>query len=332
MSPLAGRIKALLSKQESRPVSETELAALLSAKPREIKRALLELKAGAVNLLENSGGLYVAPEIPKAPPTRIPITSLRGREFLFGVTADNHLCSRYARMDVLNTLFDIWADQGVETVLVCGNMIDGEAPFNRGDLVAFGVDGQVDYFIQNWPARKGIQTMLLTGDDHEGWYVRREGLNIGRYIESSAKRAGREDIVFLGHMEHDMVFRVKGGQDIVMRLIHGGGGSAYAMSYRPQKIVESYTGGQKPQILLIGHYHKLEYCYPRGVHAIQVGATQDQTPFLRKKSIESHLGGVTLRFTQSRDGLVHGVTPQFHTFYDRDFYESRQWRYFWNSK
>lgn len=103
-------------------------------------------------------------------------------------------------------------------------------------------------------------------------------------------------------------------------------------SYAPQKIVESYQGGQKPTILLVGHYHKAEYGFPREVHVVQAAATQDQTPFLRKHKIQSHLGGWTISFVQSQEGLIHAFTPRFDNFYDRDFYTDDQWRFVWKNE
>lgn len=596
-----------------------------------------------------------------------------------------HNCSKYARMDVLNALYDLWADQGITTVYQCGNMIDGEARFNKGDLLAYGIDGQGDYFVEHWPQRKGITTYFVTGDDHEGWYIQREQVNIGELLEQKARKAGHTDLVYLGHMEHDIVLQAPKGRAI-LRLIHAGGGSSYATcvdadteiltgqgwyrfpelprglavatmnretcaleyqvptdyieaphtgtmlhfsgnvadllvtpnhrmwvrrpwqrwpsckstghnvnqgyqlvtadrirgrnwcfpksaqwegqhieridipkvtaepkgrlqynfdslpaapflrllgwyvsegnlnhanrqveinqlpgprqdeiaalaeslgyrpyvwgakvritslqlysylegsgrsgkkrvpafiktltpeliweflegylrgdgckaprgggkrkwhsmvtasplladdlqelflkvglaatvtgrgprdgfirgqriygrqnqyvvsinydmleptlrtpkqvpfdgtvycvsvpnelivvrrngkiaiignSYAPQKIVESYQGGQKPTILLVGHYHKAEYGFPREVHVVQAAATQDQTPFLRKHKIQSHLGGWTISFVQSQEGLIHAFTPRFDNFYDRDFYTDDQWRFVWKNE
>jgi hypothetical protein len=208
-------------------------------------------------------------------------------------------------------------------------MIDGEARFNRFDLIAHGIEGQANYFVENWPQRKGITTHFITGDDHEGWYVQREGINIGEYIQHKARSAGRMDLQYLGHMEHDVVLAAQSGEARV-RLIHAGGGSAYATSYAPQKILESYQGGEKPHILLIGHYHKFEVGYHREVWAIQAGCTQDQTPFMRKLKIQAHVGGVTLRFQQSADGLLHKLNVAWEPFYDREFYkEGSLWRYKW---
>ena len=245
----------------------------------------------------------------------------------FAATADNHLVSKYSRLDVINALFDYWAAQGIDTVYQMGNIIDGECRFNRYDLHVHGIDGQIDYLIENWPYRKGMTTQFITGDDHEGWYIQREGINVGEHIEDKARKAGRTDLQFLGHMEHNIRLQRPGGESH-MRIIHGGGGTAYAISYTDQKYVESLQGGEKPQLVLVGHYHKYNYGYPREVHAVQVGCTEDQTPFMRKKRIQAMVGGAIVEIEQDETGIIRSCGVQWIPFYDRSFYaEGKLWKY-----
>lgn len=326
---LPNKLKALLA-ASTKPWTLEALADKFDCGPGKIRDALVQLGDTSTALHVTDEGISVARELEKAEPTVIDVSKHVGKEIAFGVTADNHLGSKYARTDVLNALYDIWADEGIQMVYQLGNMVDGEARFNRYDLVAHGIDGQVAYFVENWPQRRGIHTAFVTGDDHEGWWIQREGINIGKHMEQEATDAGRHDLHYLGHMEHDLLFSSVGGS-AVMRLIHAGGGSAYATSYAPQKIVESYQGGEKPNILLIGHYHKAEYGYPREVHTLQAGCTQDQSPFMRKLKIQAHIGGWTVRMVQDAAGLIHKFQVTWHPFYDRAFY-TKPWKYQWGRK
>lgn len=104
------------------------------------------------------------------------------------------------------------------------------------------------------------------------------------------------------------------------------GGSAYAQSYRAQKIVESYQGGEKPHVLIIGHYHKLGCFYPRGVVCLLAGCVQDQTRFMRSRAIEAHVGFSVLRFRQDKKGGISGFTPHIFPFYDREYHlDAGEW-------
>jgi hypothetical protein len=306
----------------------TELSDHFDTGIGKVKEAIEQLHKQGKNIQVVEDNLELSRDVPRSKPTFIEPEVFKGnRKFKFGVTADNHLGSRYERLDVLDALFNIWQAQGVKTVFQLGNMIDGEARFNKFDIHQYGLGAQVRYFVENWPQRKGMQTKFVTGDDHEGWYIQREGIDVGRFIQSEAQEAGRKDLIYLGHMEHDIVLKAKNGQAI-MRLIHAGGGSAYATSYSAQKIVESYQGGEKPHILLMGHYHKAEYGYPREVHCLQAGCTCDQTPFMRKRKIQAHVGGWTIDFEQDDDGIIHNFRVQWHAFYDKGHYD-KAWKYRW---
>jgi hypothetical protein len=267
------------------------------------------------NLLQKSADKIIKP-------------SLDAGFYKFGVTGDNHLCSRYQRLDALGVLYKRFEDAGIKTVYNTGNWIDGEARFNKHDLLVHGMDKQIDYFIEEYPSIKGISTEFITGDDHEGWYIQREGVNVGEYTHHKALKAGREDLIYLGHMEHDIVIPSANGKSkTTMRVLHPGGGSSYAISYTSQKIVESYTGGEKPDILFDGHYHKAGYNYIRGVHVIQTGCTQDQTPFMRKKKLAAHIGGWIIEFAVDENGAVTRFKQEFFPFYDNNY--SYKWGYKW---
>lgn len=292
----------------------------------KIKIAIDELIKDGKNFKIDNGYVVFSNIIEKSESSILDVSKMSSGFYRFGVTGDNHLCSRYERLDVLNALYDLFEREGIQTVYNTGNWIDGEARFNKHDLKVHGLDNQLNYWIDNFPQRNGIITHYITGDDHEGWYTQREGINVGKYAEQKAIDAGRGDLHFLGHMEADVVIKAPNGETVI-RVLHPGGGSAYAISYTSQKIVESYTGNEKPHILLDGHYHKAGYNYIRGVHVVQTACTQDQTPFMRKKKLASHLGGWVIEFTVDDNGAIARFKQEFIPFYDNAYYEA--WKYKW---
>jgi hypothetical protein len=241
----------------------------------------------------------------------------------FGYITDNHLCNKHSRLDVLNAAYTRFEREGITNVWNTGNWVDGEAKFNKTELVtAPGMDNQLDYMIDKYPVKPGITTHYIAGDDHEGWYQQREGVEIGKYLQLRAEKQGRHDLRYLGYGEADVALRGKNGE-AVMRLVHPGGGSAYAISYTAQKLVESYQGGEKPRVLLMGHYHKFEYGYPREVHAVQGGCTTDQSLFMRKRRIQAMVGFCIISLSQRGDGSVDRFVVEWFPFYDRAYYEKR---------
>jgi len=95
---------------------------------------------------------------------------------------------------------------------------------------------------------------------------------------------------------------------------HGEDGASYATSYRPQKIVESFTGGQKPAVLLCGHTHKQGYFFERNIHTVQGGALSYQSPYMRAKRLACHTGFHILH-VRIRDGEIVRFAPIWYPFY-----------------
>jgi hypothetical protein len=69
-----------------------------------------------------------------------------------------------------------------------------------------------------------------------------------------------------------------------------------------------------------------DHTYIAGGIAVH-NCTEDQTPFMRKKEIAAHVGGVTLEFDQDDHGIIHNVKVAWHPFFDKGFYSSDAWKY-----
>jgi len=102
---------------------------------------------------------------------------------------------------------------------------------------------------------------------------------------------------FLGEEQARVQFETPNGP-WTLGLAHPGGGSAYALSYKPQKIIESLEGGTKPNMLAIGHFHKAEMMPSyRNVAGVQAGTFQRQTPFMVRGGLAAHVGGWIIEVT-----------------------------------
>jgi predicted phosphodiesterase/biotin operon repressor len=251
----------------------------------------------------------------------------RGR-YRFGVISDTHLGSKYARLDVMDSLYDWFAAEKIRLVYHAGNWIDGEKPgINKFDLIpeAHGLQAQLDYMVKRYPQRAGMQTHYVAGDDHEGWYAQREGVDPGKLLQMTAEGAGRKDLKYLGYMESFVTLEHRQtGETAKLLVCHPGGGSAYAVSYAPQKIAESWQPGEKPGVAIFGHYHKLEYLVTRGVHSIQAGCTKETDPWARKRRLAYHIGGWIVELYQGEAGAIERCRPECATYFDRGYY-NYQW-------
>jgi hypothetical protein len=247
--------------------------------------------------------------------------------FVFGLTSDNHLGSKYERLDVLNDIYDKFERWQVDRVFNCGNWIDGyKVGLNEHDVHIHHMEGQLRYLVREYPQRAGIKTYAVTGEDHEGWWARGHGIDIGKRAEQDMRDAGRDDWVNLGFMEaHVRFVNYNTGKEAIGAFVHPGGGTAYALSYSVQKIIEALEGGEKPAFAAYGHYHKMWVGNIRNVWVCQVPCTQDQTVFTRNKiKQEVHVGALGIQLEQDPEtGALLGCLPRMQRYFVRSWNNNR---------
>lgn len=318
-SELVPRLRAAL-----KPGAKTlpELSVKLKASVGDLLDAIDMMKSHGVNVLRTGDRIDIPParQAGYLAKHRVEFVSRGDNTFSFGAFGDLHAASKHTRWDVRDDLVRRAEAHGVQAILDTGNWIDGECNFNRYDLEAVGLEQQCAMLARRHPCTK-LPIYAVTGDDHEGWYEQRDGINVGRYAEGIMRAAGH-DWTDLGYMEAHVTLRnAHSGKCATLAVVHPGGGSAYALSYSIQKIVESYEGGEKPAVGLYGHYHKLWAGIIRNVWVVQTGCQQDQTPFMRKKRLEAHVGGTIVDLEQDpRTGAIVGMTPKILRYFNRGFY------------
>ena len=238
-----------------------------------------------------------------------------------GLVSDTHLACREERLDALRSVYENFAEEGITDVYHAGNLVEGYIPrINGASVICSTSDDQIQYVIDNYPQLDGITTHFITGDDHEGWWIK-EGHNWGREMMLVAQSQGRNDLHYVGHVEGDVEFRNSGGST-VMKVQHPGGGSAYARSYKAQKQVEAFQGGEKPGILVQGHYHVSNFMHDRNVYVVNMPGFQDQTVFARKFKLRMEIGGAILEFKQNpHDGSITRCRIDWMMFFDRGYYK-----------
>lgn len=300
----------------------TKVATQMHSSVDDVAGVLDDMEDSGYIIIRRGSSIQLGKSVEHIPQGIVLENHFHEKPIRFGVIADMHLCSKAERLDVLQAAYDEFEKQCITTVLCPGNYIDGECRFNTHELLAHGIADQCQYAIDHWPSKPGIKTYFVDGDDHEGWFHQREGIEFGRYLMMEAQAQGRDDLVYMGYMEADFELKAPNGSAIV-KVIHAGGGSSYAFSYAAQKLAESFQGGEKPAVCIIGHYHKFEYCYPRNVHCVQGGCMQDQTMFMRKRKLAAHVGFCTISLQQDINGSITRFSTEFYPFFDRGYYLNR---------
>ena len=226
----------------------------------------------------------------------------------FGAIGDTHIGNKYQQISYLNEFYDRCQREGIDTIYHAGDISDGYYT-NRNEqiyeLFVHGFDEQKNYIVENYPQRDGMVTKFILGN-HDFTHIRNGGANIGIPIAIE-----REDMIFLGVS----TAKVNLTPNCVMEVNHPGDGSAYSISYSMQKLMESYSGQEKPDILLNGHHHKALYMFYRNIHGIEIGCFQAQTPFMKGKKLRADMGGYIVTIKVDDSGIIKSFGTEFIPIY-----------------
>lgn len=225
----------------------------------------------------------------------------------FAVMGDTQFGSKYAQITYLHDFYDLCKREGITDVYHTGDLTDG-LKMRLGheyELYEVSADDMRDDVVKNYPRIEGITTHFITGN-HDASIYKHVGYDIGQSIAML-----RPDMNYLGR---DCAV-VDLTPNCPLELRHPWDGTAYAISYKIQKMIEAMESDSKPKILAVGHYHKAEYLFYRDVHALQTGCFQSQTPFTRGKGISVHMGGWLVTVHVDDEGTIHRFGHDFIPYY-----------------
>lgn len=259
--------------------------------------------------IENTDGIARISKI-LIPQENVHEKSWRGDKIIrFGLCGDNQIGSKYTQLTYLHDYYNICEKEGIKDIYHTGDITEGEEmrQGHKYECYVQGADAYLDEMKKNYPKRKGMTTYFITGN-HDHSLIKRAGYDIGKAIAKE-----RDDLKCLGQ-SYATIFLTP---NCKMDLFHPIDGTAYALSYKPQKSMDGMQGGEKPNILAIGHYHKAEYLpIYRNIHAFQTGCFQAQTPFMRgNKYIAAHVGGWIVEIHVDKEGTITRCKGEFIPYY-----------------
>ena len=225
----------------------------------------------------------------------------------FAIIGDTQLGSKYAQISHLKNFYELCASEGIKDVYHTGDVTDGlkMRSGHEYELYKTSADDMVQDVIENYPRIEGITTHFITGN-HDASIYKQVGYDIGNTITEK-----RPDMKYLGR-DCALIFLTP---NCKLELRHPWDGTAYALSYKPQKMIEAMESDSKPNILAIGHYHKAEYLFYRNVHCLQTGCFQGQTPYTRGKGISVHMGGWIVTIHVDKNGTITRFGSEFIPYY-----------------
>lgn len=225
--------------------------------------------------------------------------------FRIGVVSDTHFGSKHTDTALWDCALETFDDVGVEAIFHCGDVTEGMSSREGHvyELTHVGHEAQLGHACEEFGKWSSTPIYLIDGN-HDRWYTKRVGANIVKEISDEC-----DNVTFLGHDEGDVTVG-----PVKIRLWHGEDGSSYAFSYRIQKIVESFSGGEKPHVLLAGHTHKAIYVFDRNVHCLSAGSIQRQSKWMRSKRHAAHVGHWTAEIGIGKTGVTY-FSPTWYPAY-----------------
>lgn len=230
-----------------------------------------------------------------------------------GVISDTHFGNIHQQLHLVNDFYKEAHNRGINTVLHCGDILDGSYQERREQprqQFLHGFDEQVGYVVDMFPEVKGITTRYILGSHDETHYKNGQA-DAGKWISRC-----RKDMIFEGQDYANI--NING---VRITLDHPGGGSAQAVSYKPQKRIEILESGYKPHILLIGHYHKSYTFVYRNVRGIETPSFCGKTQFQQKQGLLNSVGGYFLDIYSDKKGNIQYFEAEEILYNQKDMWD-----------
>ncbi len=239
-----------------------------------------------------------------------PKLNFDGEKVTFGAMGDTHIGSVYFKEELLEQAIEECDKQNCQFICHTGDLTDGMSrrPGHVYELKDIGYQRQKERAVRCFSQWR--KHWYFIDGNHDRWYV--ENNNSGAIIAKdicNELNHFEQGATFLGHDEGIITLG-----DIKIMLWHGIDSSSYATSYRLQKLVEAFSGGEKPNVLLAGHVHKQGYFFERNIHCISTGAICLQSRWMRGKRLANHSGFWIITMWMNEKG-VSKFQPTWYPFY-----------------
>jgi len=291
-APISLSAKALEILKKKRTISVIEFADLLDVPPKRVFSVIYDLKNQGKNIeIENDRIIFSPPK----EGTTLELPKTEEGYLKFGIVSDTHLGSKYQQLSALKDFYEELKHRDIHLCFHAGDWVDGKNIYKgqEYDIFLHSLKEQREYLIEHYPKIEGIKTIGIRGNHDEAWTKLVGDIIMDRVAEE------REDIEIIS--EYQGFVEVNGFR---ISLHHPDGNQAYAISYKLQKLIESFTAENLPDIVVLGHFHQKEYVTIRNVECFQPGCFQAQTPYQIRKNLHPVIGGWIVEMERRRDGSI----------------------------
>lgn len=307
--PVIGKLVELTKRG---PIRFSELCDRMNLSPSKTRDLVQRAKQSGVSVHVEHDHVGIR-HVYEEKVTTIGIAPVVGERQKVAVISDTHLGSKYCLREQLVDFIEYAYAQGVRDILHPGDVLDGMYRHGLWEVSHSGLEAQTQDLFEVLPKKKGLSYHCITGN-HDWTFAEASGVDVGRYMTTYFRERGRTDLHFYGN--RGAFLRCRGA---LIHLWHPKSGAGYAKSYGIQKHIEKYSSGEKPNILLCGHWHVFCYVYERGVHGIACPTFQGGgSAFSKSLGGAPAIGGLILSWDLTEHGTVRGFSLEKRSYFEHE--------------
>lgn len=297
-----------IMKRLKRKVDINWLSRYLGVSEDEVIVEIAKLQADGRNIrIWNEDGKMFAKgfQVAKEPTKDLSIYQEGVEEITIALVGDTHLGSEYSAEEELNNAYDIIEARGIKTVFHGGDLSEGWKSLRHEtflDNKAIGFQNQLDYVMETYPQREGINTYFIEGN-HDLWVGKDALASFGKTL---SQRKGRDDLHYLG-AEYA---RIELTPKIDLTLFHPRDGSGANVFAKLQQFID--RGGDKVSLInFIYHYHKVGMIQHRGVYGFYGSSFFRKSNWMDMNNLTSNVGFWILTIKIGKNGDLIGLIPEY---------------------
>ncbi len=309
MATHADRVLACIKKQRCKfkhIVKRTRLSS------KEVESAIAELRKSYPNLVfAKFDRTFYLSDTPTHYNFQTDLSQTLPLEGCVGLVSDTHLCSNAERLDLVNLAYNTFEARGITTVLHSGDLVDGQDVYrgHNNNIKVFGDMAQAKYFITKYPRKQNVTTYAISGNHDLATYLKTENdvvsLIVNGFRYEGRDVQGRDDIKYLGHYAHRIIFP----QQVTVELIHPLGSNPYSKSYKQQRRSENMDRNTRPDLQVSGHFHDFNFLWAGGTYFLAMPGFQDATEYFKRLGLPRGMGFVILHY-RIKEGRFVSLSPE----------------------
>ena len=210
------------------------------------------------------------------------------------LVSDIHYASCADRLDVIDEIYCICEERGIDTIICAGDLTDGYYPkrssYNKTQRV-YGFNSTKEYVVNNHPFSPYIKFYSISGNHDQTFYELESSSIIGEIAKA------REDIKFIGDNMSLVDFNG------IKIFVYHGSGKAKSLKEKINKYYQNIPIDQKPDILQLGHIHHSYFDRINNTFIVQCAGLVDQNSYARRLDLPLEISAFFLNISKDGDEI-----------------------------